>query len=224
MKVLPVIHYLNQQQALDNAELAVELGADGVFFIDMSGFKENEVLHLAHMLKEKNIKTKVGINILSNPTPASMVMAHVWGFDMVWTDNQDYFNGEAPKYVQVMKDMMVSYKLDVFTAVAFKYQAKDPKPTESAYAAARDYFIPTTSGAGTGIAADIEKVKAMRESFMYSSWHKNPPIALASGLTPDNIELYKPYITHALVATGINKDFYNLDRELLKTFIERAKS
>ena len=78
MKVLPVIHYLNQQQALDNAELAVELGADGVFFIDMSGFKENEVLHLANMLKkEKKIKTKVGINMLSNPTSASMVMAHI---------------------------------------------------------------------------------------------------------------------------------------------------
>ena len=41
------------------------------------------------------------------------------------------------------------------------------------------------------------------------------PLAVASGITPDNIDPMKPFIDYALVSTGINLDFYTFDPDVL---------
>lgn len=37
------------------------------------------------------------------------------------------------------------------------------------------------------------------------------PIAIASGITPENVVEYLPFVDAYLVSTGISADFYNFD-------------
>ena len=50
------------------------------------------------------------------------------------------------------------------------------------------------------------------------------PLAIASGVTPDNVNDYLPYINAFLVSTGISKDFHNLDLEKTKELMEKIKN
>ena len=43
------------------------------------------------------------------------------------------------------------------------------------------------------------------------------PLGIASGITPDNVRAYTPYVTWFLVASGISVDFHNLSPELVKS-------
>jgi predicted TIM-barrel enzyme len=72
-----------------------------------------------------------------------------------------------------------------------------------------------TSGPGTGYAADVEKVRALRAGL------GDHAMALASGVTPENVRIYLPYVQAFLVGTGIERQLGVLDpakiEALLKT-------
>ena len=76
----------------------------------------------------------------------------------------------------------------------------------------------TTSGQGTCIAASIEKIKRIRTGA------GEYPIAIASGITPENVVDYLPYADAFLVATGISKDSYHLDREKVRKLIDVVRN
>ena len=78
--------------------------------------------------------------------------------------------------------------------------------------------VVTTSGSGTGQAAHVDKTRAMKQAL------GTFPLALASGLTPDNIEDYLPHSDCYLVATGISTSFTELSPSLLKSLIGRVRS
>jgi predicted TIM-barrel enzyme len=71
--------------------------------------------------------------------------------------------------------------------------------------------VVTTSGDGTGIAADIKKVSDMK------SYIKDTPLGIASGITIENVDQYLPYVDAFLVATGISKTFTELDADKVKS-------
>ena len=45
-------------------------------------------------------------------------------------------------------------------------------------------------------------------------------LAIASGVTPDNIGDYLPYVDHFLVASGISQDFHTLDPAKVRALAE----
>lgn len=49
------------------------------------------------------------------------------------------------------------------------------------------------------------------------------PLAIASGITPDNIKRYLPYADCYLVATGISKSFTELDEARLRALVGRVR-
>jgi predicted TIM-barrel enzyme len=71
--------------------------------------------------------------------------------------------------------------------------------------------VVTTSGEATGRAAEPAKLQAMHEEA------GETPLGIASGITPDNVRAYTPYVTWFLVASGISVDFHNLSPELVKS-------
>ena len=77
----------------------------------------------------------------------------------------------------------------------------------------------TTSGVATGKAADLEKITTFRRACA------DHPLAVASGITPDNISDYAPLLDAILIATGINEDddFYNINLQRLQTVLERSR-
>lgn len=65
------------------------------------------------------------------------------------------------------------------------------------------------SGRGTGKAADVDKMKAFRKGCASK-------LAVASGVTPENVGNYKDYVDAILIATGISETFYELSEERCK--------
>ena len=75
----------------------------------------------------------------------------------------------------------------------------------------------TSSGPGTGYAATVEKAKALRSG---ASGH---PLALASGVSPENVDGFLPYVDAYLVASEIETAKYSgiLVPERTKLLAER---
>ena len=72
-----------------------------------------------------------------------------------------------------------------------------------------------TSGRRTGVAADVPKVRIMREAI------PDVPLALASGVTPENVDGFLPYVEAYLVATGIEERFGVLDPARTKALADK---
>ena len=74
--------------------------------------------------------------------------------------------------------------------------------------------VVTTSGIATGNPAEISKIAIFRSAL------PNTPIALASGITPENAIDYA-MVDCFMVATGINiaDDFYNIDPAKLESLM-----
>ena len=104
-----------------------------------------------------------------------------------------------------------------FGGTAFKKQRPvDPSGYEAAArVGARWMDAVTTSGFATGRAADRAKIAAFRRGC------EDAPLALASGVTPDNAAGYAADVDAMLVATGINRDgdFYEIDPARLRRLL-----
>lgn len=223
--VLPVIHiqYLNKNLALDQADMAFECGADGVFFISHEG-KDIAVVETAIATKEKYPDKKIGINLLSTSVIGAYRAAEKYNLDMVWFDNcgvtSDGITDVTEEIIDAMRESSErDTDIYVFASVAFKYQKEEKNPYLAAKIARECHFIPTTSGSATGIAADLNKVISMSQCYepLY--------LAIASGMTCENVKEYVPYLSHILVATGVcvDDDFHRFDYEKLRRFVAIVK-
>jgi predicted TIM-barrel enzyme len=61
----------------------------------------------------------------------------------------------------------------------------------------------TTSGSDTGVAADITKIHLLRQGA------RSHPIALASGVSPESVEQYLPYVDAFMMASEIETAKYS---------------
>lgn len=104
-----------------------------------------------------------------------------------------------------------------FGGVAFKYQRPVLELEMAAMLAASYMDVITTSGPGTGLAAEVEKIRRMRAAI------EDKPLAIASGITPENVKDYLGIADCFLVATGISRDFVTLDPEKLKHLMASVK-
>jgi predicted TIM-barrel enzyme len=97
----------------------------------------------------------------------------------------------------------------VFAGVAFKHQRPEPNPELAARMADKFGFIASTSGSATGVAAEVDKIARLRTAL------GDAPLAIASGVTPENVHEYAPHLSHILVATGVSESFHEFDYEKL---------
>jgi len=216
--ILPVIHYADANQAMRNAERAMEAGCAGVMLIEMQGM--NLGLHFAGAaIKRRWPEAHIGINWLG-VRPADAVMNSVdTGVDSTWTDEQ-LTHSEGTGLVdsaRVRSVIAVAPPHAVFCAVAFKYQQHEPLPALAASRAVAMGFIPTTSGPATGVETDPHALAALRLAI-----GPDAPLAIASGITPDNARFYLPSVTHILVSTGVSASFHEFDPARLRALAEAA--
>lgn len=215
-KIYPVIHYLDMPTTIKNVEISIECGCDGIFLIHMNG--EDEYLSDAcKELKHRFPNLIIGINRLSKKPSDSFFENCNCGADFTWVDNCGIRDGKVDSKGELLIDIKSnnpSHK--IFGAIAFKYQKIDNFPIDSAMVALESGFIVTTSGPSTGNAPDVQKIV----DFSVAVGREN--LAIASGMTPDNIHLFSPYCGNFLVSTGISKSFYEFDLQLLKSLVENA--
>jgi predicted TIM-barrel enzyme len=215
MQVLPVIHILNKQQTIAQAELLVSSKCDGFWLINHGG-DDDLTLSLAVTLSERYPDFVVGVNLLSHSADSAINATVEHGLKYLWLD----YAGVHSVYpnetlLTQLKDIGLQHNVQIFAGAAFKYQSPEPDPANAASLAQAHGFIVTTSGSGTGHAADLTKIK-------YMSCAVDCQLAIASGLTIDNLTDYYPYVEYALIATGISHDEYYFDPKKLTEFMNKA--
>ena len=225
-RVIPVIHHIEPSLSLEQAKLAFELGADGVFLISHQD-DDASLIPLAKQIRQERPTAWLGINFLSMGLPGAfrLVIDSDVRIDGVWSDRP----GVSSEGYETEALHLATYRalLDdagrpvpsIFASVAFKYQAFENDPGLAAAKALELGFIPTTSGSATGSAPSLSKIEVIRQAI-----GPEAPLACASGMTLDNIEAFAPLLSHVLVATGVSRDEHHFDAQRLEAFIHLARA
>lgn len=226
-KIYPVVHYLNRRTAFAEADKAAQGGADGIFLIAHPGpnHSRREAQALDQELLEVGVKIRaklpgfpIGINLLSTGALMAAQDAIEYDYPMVWGDNMGVdSSGVRPVGREIANAKQdAGSAIEVFASVAFKYQREELDPARAAHVALSTGFIPTTSGSATGSAPDVAKIASMSEA-------TKGVLAIASGMTPENVALFAPHLSHILVATGIAIDEHKLDISRLRQLIANSR-
>lgn len=199
--IIPVIHMINQNQVLTNVKTCLSCGIEKVFIINHQTTSE-ELIKCAKKVKETYPNLWVGINILDKNVEDAIL--YDFDFNGLWCDQS----------IKLEDYKFRKFKGLLFTGLAFKYQPQ-PKDIESACKESiLTSDVSTTSGPGTGKAADINKILELRKHL------GNHPMAIASGVNTENIKLYKGIVDYLLVASSITSRSEIIDKEKLIELVE----
>ena len=225
--LLPVIHPISRADALRAVSVAHSLGVKGVFLIDQ-GMSERDVLVLARMVREAYPTLWIGLNLLSRTATKTLTTTYnrELRVDGIWSDwagiEENRVAGSSHPVAETFMNARRAASWDglYFGGVAFKYQ-REVAPSD--LSAAAEMSVPymdvlCTSGPGTGHAADVEKVRALRAGI------GDHAMALASGVTPDNVGSYLPYVQAFLVGTGIEQRLGVLDPAKIEALLRAMES
>ncbi len=218
--ITPVIHVQTVEQALRNLEIVANSGCPGAFVINHD-FPMDPFVPMLQEIRRARPDLWLGVNFLAQPGHIAFPVLGELArdgcvIDAYWADDARIderapAQGEAEQMAQLRQSS--GWKGSYFGGVAFKKQRPvDPDMFATSAALARPYMdVVTTSGVATGHAADTAKIATFRKAL------GAVPMALASGVTPDNAGLYARLVDCILVATGINApgDFYNIDPDRL---------
>jgi predicted TIM-barrel enzyme len=214
VRIFPVIHHLDRETTLRETIVARDYGADGVFLISHTG-EDDELVHVAWEAQHCSKDFPIGVNLLSMPASAAAAKALEAQLKMLWADEMGVDSGGLDECGRAMADFASRHQdMEFFASVAFKYRRHEEHPVEAALNARNAGFIPTTSGAATGKAPAIEKIRGMASAGR---------LAIASGMTPENVGGFVPYLTDILVATGISRSEHHIDPGKLIAFVRSVR-
>ncbi len=228
--VLPVIHVLDNAQAEKNVRLAIEGGCPGVFLINHD-FAYEELLPVIQHVRQIFPSLWLGVNFLAKtgkvafPVLAKLLEEGV-RVDGYWADDARIDERCSPdEQVEALEIAKIKAECGwdglYFGGTAFKKQREvSAEDYGKSAAIACEYMdVVTTSGIATGKSADLKKIKTFRAAC------EDTAVALASGITPENVLSYTPFVDCVLVATGINikDDFYNIDPERLAKLMQHTQ-
>ncbi len=227
--VLPVIHVLDHEQTSRNVGIAMDEGAAGVFLINHD-FAADRFLPIIRSVRSAYPLVWLGVNFLAvTGKKAFPILADLEKegcvVDGYWADDaridEQCSADEQPEAAEILaikKDC--GWSGLYFGGTAFKKQRiVDQQYFQISATIASGWMdVVTTSGVATGQEAGVEKAKIFREGVGESA------LALASGITAQNVGGYANHLDAILVATGINVagDFYNIDQSRLRRLIEKA--
>jgi len=223
--VTPVIHVLDRTQAMHNIAVAVRAGAAGVFLINHD-FPKEQLLPILRDIRGEWPGLWLGVNFLAvTGRDAFPILGGLETegclIDAYWADDARIDEREAG---QAAADEIARIRAGsgwtglYFGGVAFKAQRPvDPARHRRSAEIARPLMdLVTTSGIATGHEAEDGKIADFRAGL------GDAPLALASGVTPQNAARYGRDVDCFLVATGINRDgdFYTIDPERLDALLK----
>ena len=222
--ILPVIHVLDEAQAAANIDHVINAGLKGCFLINHD-FGIQPFLPILEAIRGRYPDFWIGVNFLAvTGLKAFPILAELGSrgvrIDAYWADDARIDEGAV---IQEEADNIAATRTACgweglyFGGTAFKKQRPvDPKDYAHAASIAGGFMdVVTTSGIATGHSADLGKLADFRDAL------PDRPIALASGITPDNAADYD-MVDCFMVATGINfdNDFYNIDPARLSRLVD----
>ena len=227
--VTPVIHVLDVGQALRNLDTVEGAGCPGAFLINHD-FPMEDFLPVLREVRAARPDLWLGVNFLAQTGGVGFPVLGQLAqegcrIDAYWADDarideREETQTEAEQIARIRAQS--GWDGLYLGGVAFKKQ-RPVNPEDHAEAArkALSYMdVVCTSGIATGQEADLTKIDTFRAAL------GDAPLALASGITPENAHLYAPLVDIFLVATGINfdGDFHNLDPARLNALLEVTRN
>jgi hypothetical protein len=211
---LPVIHLqAGQDGAFIAIDIALGAGANGVFLINQ-GMNLDQTLALADRVRAKYPKLWLGLNPLGSSVGEAIEIVNKHQFGGLWMDDGGVDSGSREEIHSFRLDLAAalqatSWKGLFFGGTAFKTQNEIPleRLPKVASAAADFMDVVTSSGPGTNFAPSVEKVRLISENI------RPLPLALASGIRPENVKDFLPYTDAFLVASGIEDSLGVLNRK-----------
>ena len=225
--LLPVIHLPDDGRlGMAAVSVALEAGADGIFLINQGTSTHNIVRNLIPALRrEFGSDLWIGVNPLGMPVEEFLPLSGETPetrIDGVWSDDAGVDSLDEASFARARDAYLAArqqtgWKGVYFGGTAFKTQMDVPSDMLPLIAqrAASFMDVVCTSGRGTGVASEVPKVSIMREAI------PGVPMALASGITPENVDAYLPYVEAYLVATGIEAEFGVLDPTRTKELADK---
>ena len=222
--ILPVIHVLDDARTAANIDHIIDAGLKGCFLINHD-FGIDAFLPVLEAIRGRYPDFWIGVNFLAvTGLKAFPILAelssHGVRIDAYWADDARI---DESAVTQEEADNIAATRTACgweglyFGGTAFKKQRPvDPKDYARAAGIAGGFMdVVTTSGIATGHSADLGKLAEFRGAL------PDRPIALASGITPDNATDYD-MVDCFMVATGINfeNDFYNIDPARLSQLVD----
>ena len=205
-EIYPVVHIEFMAKAATQAAAAIELGADGVYLIDHSSRNENLLLDTFDSVAKWYPDSFIGVNFLCLPDSYVAFSSLKKAIDSqsirrlpdgLWVDDAGRRKEET---VQLRLAEPALTAIRYLGGAAFKYtdHYTDEPQEAAAQAAGMEPYVDvvTTSGQGTGQAADLQKIKAMKEAM-------TKPLAIASGVNADNVGDYAGWADQILVASSV---------------------
>ena len=210
---IPVIHHAGKAATVESIRIAQDAGADGVCLIDQ-GIPWSDLIQSLPYLRRAFPNMPIGLNLLAAPPciGAPGQRRAVGHADFHWTDHRDSF-------ADPLEEPWLG-------GVAFKTEGPvhpDAYPGHISTALSEGATVCVTSGPGTGLAAPLEKVRALRALLDVGAARTGvePFLGLASGVTVENVEQYLGSVDLFLVASGIERVFGRLDPELTDALAEK---
>ena len=225
--ILPVIHVINHDQTASNINKLIDAGISGCFLINHD-FDVDRFLPIIRSIRTRFPNFWIGLNFLAvTGHRAFPVLARLakqgCRIDAYWADDAR-IDERKKRQIEANEIQNIRQRTGwnglYFGGTAFKKQ-REVHPADygkSAQIAGGFMDVVTTSGIATGNAADLSKISTFRSAL------PNTPIALASGITPENATDYA-MADCFMVATGINivGDFYNIDPARLRSLILKCR-
>ena len=199
--ISPVIHILNVEQVRTNINICKNANINHIFLINHVT-DVPDLINCTLKMKEEFPNMWIGMNplgyYLEEALNINLNIDALW-IDETVTTKDKKFNGL------------------IFGGFAFKYQ-KQPSNLQLACKEAT-YFtdVACTSGPGTGKAPSIEKIQTIRK------YLGNHPLAIASGISAENVHLYKDYVDYLMVASSITDNNEIINPTKLQQLINTIK-
>lgn len=214
---LAVVHVEDETQALRNVALARENGAHGVFLINhhidalglLAVYRRVRIVHGDWWIGVNALDLAPAETFRHAPSDVSGLWFDRGGIDL----SSDDPTQEACAIVRA-HDRNPGWRGVHFGGVAFKYQPQAWNPALEARTAVPYMDVLTTSGDATGQPPSIAKIEAMRGAI------RDKPLAIASGMTPENVGRYLNYVDCVLVATGISFSGTELDPKRVRALAD----
>lgn len=204
----PVIHPVSAYAVARAVDLVRAEGADGVFLINQ-GVSLPALESIVALVYSNHGAFPIGVNALGETPEDALRYAEKVSATMLWTDNA--LLGDRAKYLE--RRARLAWPVQHFGGVAFKYQ---PQPANLISVLTAPLFetvdVVTTSGQATGEPPTTDKVRLFR------SMIAGRRLAIASGVSEENLAAFAPFVTDFLVASSLERSFGVFDPGKVKAF------
>lgn len=199
MKVfLPVIHVIDLEQTLKCLSICFDdVNVDGVFLVN--NFCSTKVLIDVYKQVKVNYPNRwIGLNILGNEFEALTIYQELQPSG-IWLDNAGVYDAtvDMATFIQsfIGKNNISSL---YFGGICFKYCRQPNNAEQTAKNAYKFMDVVTTSGNKTGECIDNNKIIDI-----YNGVNDNAPIAIASGIDINNIDVIARYTNVFIMNTNL---------------------